>query len=88
MSSGIGNNCISLFPQQSAHLLARIVCQWRNGFGGYPREKQTSAHIDGKIHCDIRRRGNTGAVKAVVKEYVQGLHNQKLPHNQGKALFP
>jgi hypothetical protein len=26
-------------------------------------------------------------VKAVIKEYVQGLKHQHLPHDQGKALF-
>ena len=27
-------------------------------------------------------------MKAIVKEYVQGLHNQKLPHDQGKTFLP
>ena len=26
-------------------------------------------------------------MKAIVKEYVQGLHNQKLPHDQGKTFL-
>ena len=76
-----------LIPQQNTHLVAHIICQGCNSFGGYPRDKYTKDHIDGKIDRNIHRIDHSCAVKAIVKEYVQGLHNQKLPYNQGKALF-
>ena len=64
-----------------------MVCQRCDGFGGYPCEKQADACIDGKIDSDIGKIAQTDTVQEIVQEYIQGLQNQHLPHNQAKA-FP
>ena len=76
-----------LIPQQSTHLATCIICQWCNRFGGYPRDKYTNAHIDGKIDCKVHWIVYACSEKVIIEENIQRLHNQKLPHNQSKALF-
>ena len=78
----------SMLLQQNTHSIAQTICQRCNRFSGYPREEKADAHIDGKIDRNVQRVVHAGAVKVIVEEYIQRLHNQKLPYNQGKALFP
>ena len=73
--------------QQNAHSIAQIICQRCNRFSGYPREEKAEAHIDSKIDCNVHGVVHAGAVKVIVEKYIQRLHNQKLPYNQGKAFF-
>ena len=73
--------------QQCAHLIARIICQRRYRFGGYPGKEEANAHIDDKIDCDIHRIAHPHTEKAIVEEYLQWLKNQHLPHDEGKAFF-
>jgi hypothetical protein len=77
-----------MFPQRSAQPIADSICQRCYRFRGHPCKEQAEAHIDGKIECDIYRLTHTGAIETIIKEYIQGLHDQKLPHDQSKALFP
>ena len=78
-------NCI---PQQCTHMMTRIIRQRCDRFGRYPSQKQAKCRIDAEIDCNIHGIAHACAVKAVIKEYVQGLKHQHLPYDQGKALFP
>ena len=72
---------MGLFPQQSTHFVANHIGQRCDGFCGYPRQEHADSCIDDEIDRNIHGSAHAGVVKAVIKEYVQGLHNQKLPHN-------
>ena len=77
----------SMFPQQPGYFITGIICQRCDRFGRYPSEEDTTAHIDGKIDYDVHWSAHANAVAVIVNEYIQGLHNQKLPYNQSKAFF-
>jgi hypothetical protein len=79
--------CSSL-SQQRAHLITSVISQRCDRLSGYPCEEQAKYHIDGEIDHNIYCVAHACVMKIVVKEYVQGLHNQHLPHDQSKALFP
>ena len=78
---------VNMFPQHPGYFITRIICQRYDRYGRYPSEEDTTTLIDGKIDYDVHRIAHANAVTVIVNEYVQGLHNQKLPHDQGKALF-
>ena len=46
--------------------------------------EQADAHIDDKIDRNVHRIVQAGAVEVIVKEKIQGLQNEHIPHNQGK----
>ena len=77
-----------LFTQQRANFIARIIRQRSNRFGGYPRQEHADTHIDGEVEHNVHCVAHACAMEAVIKEYVEGLENQHLPHDQGKTFFP
>ena len=74
-------------PQQSAHSGTQNICQRCYRFSRYPSEEDANTHIDNKINRDVYEIAHANAVEVIMYEYVQGLHNQELPHDQSKALF-
>ena len=74
-------------PQQSAHSITQNICQRCYRFSRYPSEEDANTHIDNKINRDVYEIAHANAVEVIMYEYVQGLHNQELPHDQSKALF-
>ena len=74
-------------PQQRANLAASIIRQRSYRFIGHPRDQQADAHINDKIDRNIYRLAHASAIKAVVKEYIKGLQDQKVPYDKCKALL-
>lgn len=74
----------SALPQQYTHIITQVICQRCSCFGGYLCEEQADAHIDNKIDRNVHRIVQAGAVEVIVKEKIQGLQNEHIPHNQGK----